>query len=842
MALTRFMVATSVLAICQWSSSALAQVAAAPPAQAAPAASDETQGVLGEIVVTARRREEALSRVPVAVSAFDQATLDRRQVYDTASLTKVTPGLNYNNQGTRTAPIFNIRGQSRATSGGGTPGVLVYMNEVPLPTYGTYVPTFDMGNVQVLKGPQGTLFGRNAVGGAILLNTAPPTHEFGGYVEGSFGNHADKRFEGAINVPLVKDVFSVRLAGQFDHTGPFLKTVYYTPFTVDQNGVASPGVRSTGRPVDEFDSKAFRASFLFDTDRLKNVTVVDWTRVQGNPNVLLTDLLPEGIRGGTPAIIFFPPSVITGALGPLLGGNIVNLVQCPSGAINCNVYSALAAQQANPDTNFRDTPAFADIKLWGVSNATTLKLNDTLSLKNIFGLRSIHSISSTDFDGTPIVLLASGARNDLQVMTEELQLSGNLTEQLKFVLGGFYYHSKPNGPGGAESFNSVVYAGLVNSTQGTYVEDISKAIYGQADYDLSALVKGLSFTAGYRYTWDQSKGCVANVEYSPFGGGEIPGQLNYLPGYSNCRAGNFAGAPSVGVTANGLPTGPTSEIAANYDVSFSKPTYTLSVNWQITDSTLAYIAHRRGYRGGGFNYSNVPAPYQSLQTYGPETLTDWELGLKTHWRAGDVRGAFNGALFRGIDKGYQYQQSTTGVGTLPVSGLIINKADLRIQGFEADTTLNWGGLTVGADAAYTEIAIERLTIPQALLDAFAAFGQAPPLVTAISNQPKWQTNANVSYELPDEVLGGRLSFDANFHYQTSFRTSETVVGGYHTLDGQIVLANLGGKPVDVRVFMRNILDARYFSGTASSATIGFFSKVLAPPRTVGVAVRYQFGT
>lgn len=808
-------------------------------------------GQIDEIIITARRRAETLSTVPVAVSAFDAETLRTKQITDTSSLSKIAPGLNFSNAGTRSSPIFSIRGQTRATAGGGTPGVMVYQNDVSLPTYGTHVPTFDMANVQVLKGPQGTLFGRNAVGGAILLNTAEPTHEFGGYVEGSYGRYDSRGAEGAINIPIIEDVLSLRLAGQAQVEGSYTDTVYYTPYTQDENGVSTPGV-PTGRgpAADRFETDALRLSVLFEpTSSVRNVTVADWTRLQGGANAFPTALLSEGIRGGAPAIIFLPPPVLTAALGPVLGGNIANLVQCPSGDIGCNLSAAFDAAQANKRTNYRDTHAAVDIELWGVSNTTTIDLTENLTVKNILGYRSIESKAAADLDGTAVPILSTTAKNDFRILSEELQLSGNLTDRLQFVLGGFYYKSEPDGDGGNESFNAIAYAGLANSTQGTYVEETSKAIYGQVDYDFSWVLEGLSLTAGYRYSWDEARGCVANIDYSPFGGGERPGTLNYLPGYSHCRAGDFSGAPPFFLSPTGVPMGTIGTTANNYKVSFEEGTYTLSVNWQMNPDTLVYVAHRTGYRAGGFNYSNVPAPFDpSLQFFEPETVSDFELGLKTRWSIGEVQGRFDAAAYTVKDEGYQYPQATTGICVppanspcLPTSNLIMNKADLEINGFELGADLFYGGLSLGADVAYNEIKIDKVTIPQGIIDAYEIAGQAPPLETAISSQPEWQANASLGYEVSEDIFGGRLSFHMNLHHQVKYQVNEVTVPGYTNVDGQIALENLGGRPVDLRFYVRNMFDERWYSGTSSSSTIGVLALLTAPPRTFGMSLRYRFG-
>src|SRR6185369_4323416 len=146
----------------------------------------------GDIVVTARRRAEDISKVPVSVTAFGSAQIESKHIQNLTDLTKLTPGLNITGGGSRTNVFVTIRGQSRGVTGNVSPGVLTYFNEVPLPTYGSTIPTYDMANIQVLKGPQGTLFGRNSIGGAILTYSKAPTYHFEGYVKGEIGQYANR--------------------------------------------------------------------------------------------------------------------------------------------------------------------------------------------------------------------------------------------------------------------------------------------------------------------------------------------------------------------------------------------------------------------------------------------------------------------------------------------------------------------------------------------------------------------------------------------------------------------------------------------------------------------------
>ena len=169
------------------------------------AQSSQTESKLEEIVVTARRREESLQNVPVSVSAFSAEALERATVQELRSINVLTPGLTFSNEGGGGNATLSLRGIGQIPLGEGTPGVVIYVNNMALPPDGSNIPTYDIGSIQVLKGPQGTLFGKNTLGGAVLVNSKAPDYTMGGYVQGTYGRYDYQDFEGAINIPIVED-------------------------------------------------------------------------------------------------------------------------------------------------------------------------------------------------------------------------------------------------------------------------------------------------------------------------------------------------------------------------------------------------------------------------------------------------------------------------------------------------------------------------------------------------------------------------------------------------------------------------------------------------------------
>lgn len=158
---------------------------------------------IDDIVVTARRSEESIQSTPVSVTAFTADMLREANIATTADLMIKTPGVYLSGSGGRENSVFQVRGQSKALSGSNAPAVVSYFADVPAPTFGSGVATYDMASVQVLKGPQGTLFGRNTTGGAVLYYPAAPEYVLGGYVEAGYGRYDRKQLEGALSIPIV---------------------------------------------------------------------------------------------------------------------------------------------------------------------------------------------------------------------------------------------------------------------------------------------------------------------------------------------------------------------------------------------------------------------------------------------------------------------------------------------------------------------------------------------------------------------------------------------------------------------------------------------------------------
>src|SRR5665213_3839665 len=194
---------------------------------------------MGEIIVTAQRRSESSSRTPVSILAISADQLTNAKVVSEQDLHVAAPGLSVRTGLSSNSLNYAIRGQSRDVFSGTRPGVLPYLNDVQIGGAGGSSLFYDLSSVQVLKGPQGTLFGRSATGGAVLFTTVKPTDEFSGYFSGLIGNYSARKIEGAVNIPIIEDssgdALLARFAGFYDRRNGF-QTNFFDPTNPRREG------------------------------------------------------------------------------------------------------------------------------------------------------------------------------------------------------------------------------------------------------------------------------------------------------------------------------------------------------------------------------------------------------------------------------------------------------------------------------------------------------------------------------------------------------------------------------------------------------------------------------
>jgi len=767
------MLASSALAFAV-SAPAFADSGEAEQPQASP-----SQPVSEDIVVTARRKAESIQSVPVAVQAFSSEILIKQNIHDTKDLQRLVPGVVFNGAGSDLNTTFTIRGQGRAVIGTISPSVQSYVNEVALPNWGAVIPTYDVANVQVLKGPQGTLFGRNTTGGAVLVYSQAPKHEFGGYASATLGDYSWHELEGAVNVPIVQDKVALRVAGQYRK----------------RDGYIRAGVQ--GQPdAQGLNSNAFRVSLLVEpVEGVKNTTVYDYfwshTAEVQTPTDLSAGITLDTLPFPADFIPFYKP-IIKGILD--------------------------RQKAVGPYVYFSDLVPTARARVQGVTNTTELKIGD-FNVKNIFGYRKSRIVTAANSDGTEYNFTDCYlcAHADDQI-SDELQVSTNaLHDTMSILLGGFYLRNKPKGPNALGlafttaknlTLDEMRASGVMMDQQDN---SSTKAIFLSIGQKLDPVLPGLKLNLSGRYTWDESSTC---------GDGRL-GTATPYSSFDACVASPTASTPNS---------------------KFEKFTWSAGLDYQATRDLFFYGVARTGYRAGGANTPVLAPSLKAYQTFAPQTVTDFEIGVKADYNIAGARARTNISAYTSKYKGLQ----------LSASGIPSN-IDGDNNPFN-DPTFSSLNLNVGsAIARGVEIdgfimPVENLRLSYAGSYFYGKIHYAPISIGAIDTSnsrfnyaPSTSVSLAADYTFRD-VFGGDLNFNVNWYRISSFRIDRAHNAGYNLLNASVELANISGSGLTVQLFGQNLANRVYYVNPNSTGAFpGYQTWTAGPPRMYGVRATYRFG-
>ena len=594
---------------------------------------------LEEVVVTARRKEENLQDVPITITALSNDYLRKANITQLSDIRTHVPSLGISVGGSSSnTPIISLRGQRPSevlTSL--DPAVPLYFNDVALsPTQGTNLSLYDLENIQVLKGPQGTLFGRNSTGGAVLFSPMKPGDELGGYFDVQAGNYSLLSFEGAVDVP-VNDMLKLRLAIR----------------KVDRNGyqdnLADNELRADESFWDEH-SEAIRVSAMFEpNERLQSLTVFDWNRNEMSARVPTPAAFKSVNFGNADLLIPFCNLCGTLSFAQFADPGVID--------------DALERQRNRSVHEIEtDYDAREYVRNIFASNTTTFEINDNFTVKNIFGYRNLEFSNQFDTDGTALALLGNvttgiwnnpatnsivTGSNDFppraleaEQFSNEFQVIFNNDANNLEIISGLYYFELS---GTDKSPVQVTTAVLQDSPAGDTFNR-SSAVFAEATYDPADY---FSFTAGVRYTWDYREVTVRNLEYAA---GDLEGIRN---GENfQCRT-EEPGSGIAGFDANGDPIfqagvildPATTDCRRRESKDFRAPTWRVVGQFKPLDGVMFYNSLSTGYRSGGFNLRGQRDA--DLQPFNEETVLTWELGTKIDWTFDNgVAMRLNAAFFK----------------------------------------------------------------------------------------------------------------------------------------------------------------------------------------------------
>jgi len=789
------------------------------PASNQPAASAPNAGDTSDVItVTARRRSENRLNVPVAVEALSGDTLASRGVTRVEDLQIATPGLRLApTAGRRSNSQYEIRGittiESLITE---DPAVGIYVDDVyRARATGTNQSLYDIANVQTLYGPQGTLFGRNSTGGAVLITSNHPTNEFGGYLEAGYGNFNQFTATGVLNLP-VSDRFQIRLAGEHS----------------EEDGYVLNG--STGHKLGGHNSWSGRLSVHWaPADGIDNLLIVSGYRAndEGTPNVLYgfrSSTTPDRF-GQVPALANVPAfaGLVTATLNAERAAGYRTTYLTAPGATIPGVPAALTGLTGYllQGSVLQNTDPYERPRNFAISNTTTIELGDSISLKNIFGYNYTRLETDTDLDGTPLDLVDTYYLTTNRQISDEVQLSGQ-SSRFNWVIGGLYFQERGTDLQPALQFVASWGTSLLHGF------NRSIGVFAQGTYKLT---DNLNFTAGARYTWDRR-------------------EVEYLNSFSNSVGGTLAANGglghdfSIGETCNiRIPTndGP---CGISRQASFAEPSYTVSLDYHPDPDTLLYIAHRHGYRSGGFNSRLSPSGTAAIQAatvlpFPPEKVDDVEIGLRGNYRLGGgarIRGSISvyDSWYHDIQK--QITQFTNGSGVT----IITSAGSATVKGFEADAGLTpFRGLDLDAYASYTDGRYHNFPSPD------ARPGAAPLVPTVPFNSPKWTFGITASVTPMDNQIG-RLTWTTSYSYRSSYygdnalptRNEEAHLPHQNNVNMSLNLEHIGGSGLSGGLWVRNLTNDLHYLGVLDLVpTFGVAVATIGEPRTYGFTLRYTFG-
>jgi iron complex outermembrane receptor protein len=758
-------------------------------ARAGESAAADTE--LQEVVVTARRREESLQDTPVAVTVISGDQLEAMQVSGTTDLDKVVPNLQFHSYGTLTgnnsaAQVF-IRGigQTDATPAV-DPGVGLYIDDVYMGrSVGGAMEMRDIANTQVLRGPQGTLFGRNTIGGAVLLTTNGPGEGAGNTVRVSVGEDSLIDAFGAFDV-FSGEQWSARVSGGLHKRDGYVKRVF------------------DGKDLGNEDSLNGQVAVRYKpTENLSFTLRYDGSRQKENGSPFVFQSINEAaLFVGVASINAGCPNILDGLPPPTLVGPLAD-PRCGNDA-----------QALGDFTNGGTAPAFSDLHNHGGSLVAKLAVNDRLTLKSITADRDLRWSGARDADNTPLLVLHTNYHSHSKQFSQELQALYT-GERLDGVIGLYYFDEK--------TFDRVLVAlsnpGTSYDTQRVWLRTKSKAAFSEWTYKLTDQFSG---TAGIRYT-DETKsltGTMFNV--SP----ATAAEPSTLP-TALCP---FNGAPPTQTGCLFLSTSP-------FERKFTDTTLSGSIQYRWNAAAMTYVSYSEGFKSGGFNqrYNAAPPGNQPI-SFGAETATTWEIGAKLN-PLPNLR--VNAALFT---TSYDNIQMTYRLGVVP---LLFNAGKATIKGGELEVA--WtpvSRLQVDASAGYLDSGFDSIVAPPPFGSVTPT--ATATLNSKLPFTPDWTTHVGIGYTFEagngwtitprvDSSYTGGQYFDAG----NSAEVSQT--GGVTVWNGSIALESPDSK-WRVALNGQNLGDKLYrIAGTSSLTTSSGYAEVInARPRTVSLTAQFRF--
>ncbi len=713
-----------------------------PPAQCSRnrAASSE------EIIVQAQKRAEPLQQVPIAATAISGEALELRFAKDFTDISGAIPNTTLELEGiSNYSAAFYIRGQGVLNRGPFIdPAVAVVVDGVADGRVNTAMQDFlDIEAVETLRGPQGTLQGRNATAGAILVrHYAPNVDEFEGNLGGNFGNFGRWDAHGMINVPIAEGSSAFRLAAKYTEYDGFYKNTF-----------GGENERIGGQ-----ERLSLRPSFRYETETWDWTLRGEYARYRDDPAVLVAlnrcevdPRIPGIFAPGSPGIAgadTFVRSVATNTTNPNAGPNAAYRT--------CAKPAKRSQYNVNQDFSFADE---TKLDVEGITTELNYQLADLGTITYVGSYREEHEVSVLDTDSGPLALFFSTEDTEHWQLSNEVRFVSDFSERIDFVTGANHFKQK---------YELERLSNNVNNTQSGQKNE-QWGVFAHVNFHAT---DALSLVVAGRYSYDKKDFEICSV--------------NAVPCTANWTSGPFIGTPR------------TQTDSENWN-DFSPR---LGVNYQWTDEVFVYAYWARGFRAGGFN--GEAANIIAAGPYDPEENNTFEVGFKADLM--DNRLRLNGAAFYVEVDDLQRNISRVNVQTLQVEIITQNAASAEFSGVELEATGlvtdNFAiNLSVGyLDAKYKDFCTDiNGTAANNPLLVNCGPAQSTPLGTIqpadesflpMARAPDWTWRINPTYNL--ETSFGRILFSAEYIFTDKLFTNDQ--GAPNGLDTGIT--NFDGTRID----------------------------------------------
>ncbi len=826
---------------------AFAQQTAAPQAAEESAANNAASQ---EIVVTAQFRAQKLQDTPLAITAVNSAVLEARGQTDISQITNQAPNVVLRNQPQSggIGLIAFIRGIGQTDFNYALePGVGIYVDDVYIPTLSSsLLDLMDLERVEVLRGPQGTLAGRNSIGGAIKLFSKKPTGEGGGYLQATYGAYNRIDVRGMADFKIT-DTLSARISGATKNTDGYVKLLDYGLAHPTSN-VRANNAKGDGIERGTLGGRSFSAARIAlrweATPDIEVNLAGDYTRERNDSGAQV--LLFAGARDANGKEI--PRAATTPEGIPWLVGKDGTSVPLSNAFVP---YTTRFGTQGSTtptgyDARFINYANFVDARTptsqapfkpytatngqnfdgWGVTGNVTAKLADNLTAVWISSFRRYKMSFGFDQDGSPIPVAQLDNKLRHRAWSQELRLNGSfMDKRIEYTLGGFYFDQ--NG-----TYNARVdlnYAGIDFIHGPDSTPSTSKALFFNGTFHIT---DAWGVTGGIRHTWDKK-------DYTYFRSnpdGTVPGPLP-------CEF--FLGAPTAGPT--GIGNSPNCLLIGLYNVTGQfkgqRTDWRVETDYRFSPEVFAYASVSTGYKGGGVNPrpffgpsagecsalpAGVLAPCNQIKSFQPETITTYEAGIKTDLFDRKLR--FNMSGFYN-----KYDNIILTLTRCPAAPCLLpaNVGKANVWGLEAETTIRpVEGFTLDGSLSYLHFKYTNTGTTGVPLNNVTPF------------TPKWNWSFGAQY---DYTMGSGSVVSARFDgsYQSSMFT-EAFNAVENQVDGRFLgNARLSYTTSDknwmVAAEVQNVFNKYYYNTVENvEGPLGVITANPGLPRTWALTVKRTF--